>query len=233
MFGYDSAIVERFPTIRAGVVHATGLAVGPSPPQLLERYRVAQEACSTRLRTSPIAEIPSIEAWRRAFSAFGAKPTQYRSAVEALLRRLSKQGDIPSVNNLVDLGNMISICYDLPVAAFDVAALAGPLTVRFAAGTESFTDLGSSETGHPDPGEVVFVDPAGVVSARRWCWRQSADSATDPSTVEALIVIEGLHDDAASDVPAALTELTSLLTSHQPASNVTSQLLSANKPRIA
>jgi hypothetical protein len=44
MFAYDDAVVERYPTIRAGVIYATGLANGPSPPELLEEYRAEQRA---------------------------------------------------------------------------------------------------------------------------------------------------------------------------------------------
>ena len=72
----------------------------------------------------------------------------------------------------------------MPVDAFDRANVAGPITVSFATGAELFTDLGSTDSVHPDPGEVIFVDREGVVSARRWCWRQSA---TITITVDALI----------------------------------------------
>ena len=58
--------------------------------------------------------------------------------------------------------------------------MTGGTTVRFATGGETFTDLGSGERESPEPGEVIFVDEAGLVSARRWCWRQSAESASGP-----------------------------------------------------
>lgn len=231
MFGYDEAITERFPTIRAAVVHATGLANGPSSPELLDMYRAEQQAVSERLETTAIADHPSIAAWRRVFTGFGAKPTQYRNAAEALLRRLSKQGDIPSINTLVDIGNLVSIRYAMPIAVFDQAEVAGSTTVRFAAGDERFTDLGSSESVHPDPGEVIFVDTDNVVSARRWCWRQSAGSATSPTTVDALITIEGHHEAAADDIQSALTDLTALLATYQPQSQIEAYLLSPTNPR--
>jgi DNA/RNA-binding domain of Phe-tRNA-synthetase-like protein len=231
MFAYDDAIVERYPTIRAGVIHATGLVNGPSPPGLLEEYRAEQRAASERLDATAIADIPSIAAWRRAFARFGAKPTRYRNAAEALLRRLAKHGDLPAINTLVDIGNIVSIRYAMPVAVFDQANVAGSTTVRFATGAELFTDLGSTESVHPDPGEVVFVDSDNVVSARRWCWRQSAQSATSTTTTEALIVVEGHHDAARQDVESALADLTSLLASHQPQSQTTSHVLSPTNPR--
>jgi DNA/RNA-binding domain of Phe-tRNA-synthetase-like protein len=216
MFAYDPSVVEAFPTIRAGVVHATALANGPSSPDLLSQYLAEQRAVSERLKGTAMADVPSIAAWRRVFTRFGAKPTQYRSAPEALLRRLDKHGDIPSISALVDVGNLVSIRYAMPVAVFDAARIAGSVTVRFATGSERFEDLGSSESVAPDPGEVVFVDDADVVSARRWCWRQSARSATTPSTTEALYVVEGHHEGAAEDVDAALADLAALLASSQP-----------------
>ncbi len=231
MFAYDDAVAERYPTIRAGVIHATGLANEPSSPELLDEYRAEQQAASERLKATAMADLPSIAAWRRAFTRFGAKPTQHRNAAEALLRRLSKHGDIPTINTLVDIGNLVSIRYAMPVAVFDQANIAGSTTVRFATGAEPFTDLGSTASVYPDPGEVIFVDGNNVVSARRWCWRQSAQSATSTTTVDALIVIEGHHDTARQDVESALSDLTSLLASHQPHNRTESYVLSPSNPR--
>jgi DNA/RNA-binding domain of Phe-tRNA-synthetase-like protein len=230
MFAYADAVTERYPTIRAGVIHAAGLANGPSPPELLDDHRAGQQAARERLHATAIAELPSIAAWRRVFSGFGAKPTQYRNAAEALLRRLDKHGDIPTLSTLVDIGNLVSIRYAMPVAVFDLANIADSITVRFATGEESFTDLGSGESVSPDPGEVIFVDRSNVVSARRWCWRQSAHSATSQTTVEALLVVEGHHDTAGHDVESALTDLASLLAAHQPHSQTTSYVLSPANP---
>jgi DNA/RNA-binding domain of Phe-tRNA-synthetase-like protein len=226
MFGYDAAVTGRYPAIRAGVIHATGLSNGPSPPGLQTEYRAAQREARARLAATAIADLPSIAAWRRAFTAFGAKPTQYRNAAEALLRRLAKQDDIPAVNTLVDIGNLVSIRYALPVAVIDLASIAGSITVRFATGSELFTDLGSSGSVHPDPGEVIFADRDGTVSARRWCWRQSAQSATSAATTGALIVAEALHETAARDIASAVTDLTALLASYQPPAHLASRTLS-------
>lgn len=230
MFAYDSAITEHYPTIRAGVIHATGLINGSSPPKLIEKYRAEQRAAAERLNATAIADLPQVAAWRRVFSEFGAKPTRYRNAAEALLRRLSKHGDIPTINTLVDIGNLVSIRYSMPVAVFDWASIAGSITVRFATGAELFTDLGSTAAVHPDPGEVVFVDGRGVVSARRWCWRQSAQSATSATTIDALVVVEGHHGTAGQDVESALADLTSLLASYQPQCQAESWVLSPANP---
>lgn len=53
---------------------------------------------------------------------------------------------------------------------------------------------------------------------------------TYPTTVEALIVVEGLHSTAGDDVESALADLTSLLAERQPGSSTDACLLSATKP---
>lgn len=231
MFGYDAAVLAEHPAIRAGVVRAAGLANGPSSPALWAEYRAQQQAVRQRLAGAAVADLPPIAAWRRAFTRFGAKPTQYRNSAEALLRRLTKHGDIPSINTLVDIGNLVSIRYAMPVAVCDRATVTGGTTVQFATGDELFTDIGSIEPVHPEPGEVIFADAAKVVSARRWCWRQSAQSATGETTVDALVIVEGQHEDAASDVASAVADLVSLLAAYQPGSRTTSYLLSPTNPR--
>ena len=228
MFAYDPAIAERFPAIRGGVIRASGLGNGPSPTKLLEAFLAEQRVVRGKLDETPIAEIPSIEAWRRAFTAFGVKPTQHRVAAEALLRRLQKTGDVPSINTLVDMANLVSIRYALPVAVFDQATVNGSTTVRFATGQERFTDLGATGTTNPAPGEVIFVDDDDIVSARRWCWRQSSQSATSPHTTNALITVEALHEDAEADIESAVADLLTLLDRYQPQSDHSWRILSAD-----
>jgi DNA/RNA-binding domain of Phe-tRNA-synthetase-like protein len=230
LFRYDAALLERYPALRGGVILAENLHNGPTPAPALEAYLAEQQAVLRRIGETPLSDLPTLAAWRRAFSAFGVKPTQYRSAAEALLRRLTKQGDIPSLNLLVDLGNLVSIRYALPIAVFDRRAATGPITVRFAQGDESFTDLGTTEIAYPDPGEVIFVDEAKLVSARRWCWRQSEQSGAREDTTHALITIEGHHATAEQDVTAALADLKALLSAQVPGATLRSDVLSPSHP---
>ena len=232
-FRYDPAIVERFPSVAGGVLLADALTGGPSGADLGAAFAVEQEAALERLGRTPLSEVPSLAAWRRAFRAFGVDPTAYRSAAEALLRRLTKQGSVPSINTLVDIGNLVSIRYGLPVAVFDRRSVTNGLTVCFATGKETFTDLGSGATEHPDTGEVIFIDDAGHVAARRWCWRQSAESASSASTTDVLVTVEGHHAGALGDVEAALTDLDSLLRSFARASTTTTGIVDARSPGFA
>ena len=211
---------------------ASGVTNGPSAPALVAAFEAEQAAAIARLGDTPLSEIPSLAAWRRAFRAFGIDPTAYRSASEALLRRLTKQGSIPSINTLVDIGNLVSIRHALPVAMFDLASIDGGLTVTFATGDESFTDLGSGEREAPEAGEVIFIDAAGHVAARRWCWRQSAESASSASTTEVLVTVEGHHEAAHDDVLAARADLESLLHAYASPDSIQAGLIDTTASRF-
>jgi len=229
-FRYDAPIIERFPAIVGGVIHATGVSNGPTSPALAETLGAEAGAIRIRIGETPLSELPTLAAWRRAFRGFGVDPTQYRSAAEALLRRLVKQGELPSIGTLVDLANLVSIRYALPVAVFDLRGLSGVLIVRFARGDERWADLGSSTTEHPEPGEVIFADDADVVSARRWCWRQSAASAASDDTTDILVTVEAHHEGASDDVARALDDLRTLLGTYAQPEAVRAAILTALDP---
>jgi DNA/RNA-binding domain of Phe-tRNA-synthetase-like protein len=230
LFRYDAAIIERYPSIVGGTLHVTGASNGPTSAGLAEDYAREQQATIARLGDTPLSEIPSIAAWRRAFRAFGVDPTQYRSAAEALLRRLTKQGSIPSINTLVDIGNLVSIRYALPVAILDLASIRYGLTVRFADGSELFTDLGSGTTEAPEAGEVIFIDTVGHVAARRWCWRQSAESASSPTTRDMLVTVEGHHEGAREDVLRATADIEALIRGYASPTSVRTGLVEGGAP---
>lgn len=230
LFAYDPAVVERFPGVVGGVLEVHGVGNGPADARLREAFAAEQRAVIERLGVAPLSEVPALAAWRRAFRGFGVDPTQYRSAAEALLRRLTKQGELPSIGTLVDLGNLVSIRHALPVAVIDRQAITGGVDVRFARGDERWADLGASTAEHPEPGEVIFADADDAVIARRWCWRQSLASAARDDTTDVLVTVEGHHAAARDTVAAALEDLETLLRAHAGARTVRRAVLSREEP---
>lgn len=214
LFQYHPDILTTFPAIIGGMVLARGIRNGGASDALTGEYAAEQQATRRRLGDRPLSEVPSLAAWRGAFRTFGVDPTQYRSAAEALLRRLTKKGDIPHINTLVDLGNLVSIRYALPVAAMDLRGIAGGITVRFADGAEPFRNLNQAEVDYPTPGEVIFADADKTVIARRWCWRQADAVGAREDTTDVLFTLEALHPDARADVAAAVNDLRELLEQH-------------------
>lgn len=211
MFQYDTKLLSQFPNTVGGIILAQDMTNAASSEELQAVYFIEQQKVIEKIGDKALSQLDSLSAWRNTFRTFGVNPTKTRSAPEALLRRLTKKGDIPSINSLVDIGNLVSIRYALPVAIFDTRSLTGKLTVRFADGTERYTELGSNEIKHPEKDEVIFADDTGLVFARRWCWRQSFQSAARIDTANAIIAVEAQHDSSLATIENAVSDLLELL----------------------
>jgi len=221
-FRHSGEIWRDFPELVPGVVFADGITGDVAVSDRVARFT---DIARSRLAGVTESELPEIQAWRRVFARMGLKPTQYRCASEALLRRFRKDGTLPRLHPLVDVCNAVSLAFAVPVAVFDVAKITGRLEVRYAAGDEDYLTF-SGQTEHPGPREVIFADQARQVHARRWTNRQSGLSAVQGSTATALIVAEAMHDSASSEVPgliAAVTEELGAIWSITPVAAMLSQ----------
>lgn len=224
---HSAAMWAEFPDLVPGALRAEGVTAGADVSTAVARLT---DRAAGRLAGRAESELPEIQAWRRVFAQLGYKPTQYRCAAEALLRRFRKDGSLPRLHPLIDLCNAASLAFAIPVAVFDAGRVTGGIEVRRAAGTEDYLTFGG-ETEHPAPGEIIFADEAGRAHARRWTNRQSAWSAVTGRTSAALIVAEALHPSAAADA-AALAE--TLRTELDAAWSVPAKpvILTADAPRL-
>jgi DNA/RNA-binding domain of Phe-tRNA-synthetase-like protein len=202
-FAHSGEIWQHHPELVPGVLAARGLHPAGDAADRLANYLSMADA---RLDGKTEGELPEIRAWRQAFSAMGLRPTQYRCASEALLRRYRKERALPQIHPLIDLCNAVSLAFAIPVAVFDAARIEGFLEVRPADGSETYMSFAGAPE-RPAAGEVIFADRAGHAHARRWTHRQSALSVVRGSTTSVLIVAEALHDGAATDVPDLVRSL--------------------------
>lgn len=221
-FFHSPAIRQAHPGLYAAALVAGGIH---AQMDFAAEIAALEARARQRLAAAQEGDWPEVQAWRRAFSRMGLKPTQYRCASESLLRRLRKDGDLPRLHPLVDLCNAVSVAFGIPVAALDLAHVTGGLEVCMARGDERYLAF-SGEWERPEGGEVTFRDQAGHAHARRWTHRQSGLSAVQPGTRRVLIVAEALHEAAAAD----LDRLAAALAAHLPLEQRV--LLSAQRPRL-
>jgi DNA/RNA-binding domain of Phe-tRNA-synthetase-like protein len=211
-FHYSIAdeVFALFPGYARGVVVAHEVRNGPSPPELVEQLRAAEASVRQRLRMDGLTDLPRIAAWREAFRAFGAKPSDFRSSIEAMARRVLRDQSLPSINALVDIGNVISLRHLLPVGGHAIDVLTSDIELRRATGQETFVAFGSDQEERPLPGEVVFVE-GDTVLTRRWSWRQANHTLTLPTTTAIEINVDGLPPVTADEVEQACRETAELV----------------------
>jgi DNA/RNA-binding domain of Phe-tRNA-synthetase-like protein len=181
IYSISPEIFEKYPGYARGVVLAFEVHNDPSPERLVQLLREAEASVRKQTSIEIISEHPRIKAWREAYKAFGAKPSEFRSSVEAMARRALRGDELPSISALVDIGNIVSLQHLVPVGGHSMDELTQDIALQLARGEEAFIPFGSSETEYPLPGEVIFAE-GNTVLTRRWTWRQANHTLTLPET---------------------------------------------------
>ncbi len=203
-------IFAAFPEYRRGVVVARGVRNGDSPPELVGLLRGEEARARQRLNMDTLTAEPRLASWREAFRRLGYKPGDFRPSIEALLRRVLRDQEVPSINSLVDIGNIVSLRHLLPVGGHAIDVLTRDIALRPAAGHEEFIPFGTNESEHPAAGEFIFTE-GDTVLTRRWIWRQANHTLTLPGTTAIEFNIDALPPVSAVDVEAAGTDVLELV----------------------
>lgn len=202
----DDAVFALRPDYRAVLLAVDGLLPGPGDEASEALLVRAESVARQRLSERPVDELPHIAAWREAYRAFGAKPQRTRNSVEALTRRAAT--GLPRVNRLTDVYNAVSVLHQLPLGGEDLANYRGSPRLIRATGTEPFDTVadGADVVEHPEPGEVVWCDDAGV-TCRRWNWRQARRTQLSDGTTTALFILDVLDPMTDDQLAAAEADL--------------------------
>lgn len=225
-------IFESYPGYRRGVVVVRGAVNTREATGLESALREEEERVRERLGSGNVAEHPAIAAWRDAYRRFGARPSEHRSSIEAMLRRVLKPDRLPSINPLVDIGNIVSLRHLLPAGVHPLPATEGVLELRRARAGDSFTPADGSPTEEPPPTEVVFT-LGDCVLTRRWTWRQAAGTQTLPATTDVFFNVDGLAPVDEDQVRAAMRDVEALVTTATGGRIVAASVLSAQSPLLA
>ncbi|MFF4209478.1 B3/4 domain-containing protein [Streptomyces sp. NPDC001796] len=203
-------------------IEAHGLVSGPSTEATSTLLDDAARRLATRLDGRAPHEDPHMAAWRAVYTAFGAKPSRTRNSAEALAKRALSDAGLPRINLLVDLYNAISVAHLIPVGGEDIDRIQGAMHLVRAKGDEEFVTVAAGEETleHPDAGEVVWRDEAGV-TCRRWNWRQGPRTRLTEESTSALFLLESLEPMPVADVEQAGAELAELLEKFSPGARVT------------
>ena len=134
-----------------------------------------------------------LTAWDDVFKTFGAKPKRTPCSANALRKRVLKEGELPSLDPIVDIYNAISVRYAIPVGGENFAAYSGVPRLTIADCSEPFDTLkeGQPIVEYPDAGEVIWRDDIGV-TCRRWNWRQGVRTRLDSQAKTMWFILESL-----------------------------------------
>jgi len=205
----DAEVFALRPDYRSSCWLSTGSSRARATRRVTRCWRRRPQPAPA-LGGGPAEQLPHVAAWREAYRAFGAKPKRTRNSLEALLRRAAS--GLPRVNRLTDCYNAVSVLHQIPLGGEDLTRYAGPPRLIRATGDEPFDTVadGVAVTEHPDPGEVVWCDDAGV-TCRRWNWRQARRTQLREDTSTALFILDALDPVTGEVLQAAADDLAARL----------------------
>lgn len=219
----DSTLARIAPGFRALSISVEAAPI--ATPALATQ--ALQDACDAMLRQDVPWAQDHLDAWSEVFKAFGAKPKRTPCSVEALRKRVLKDGTLGSIDPVVDIYNAISIRYAIPVGGENYAAYVGSPRLTLAEGREPFDTMKDGMPAHefPDAGEVIWRDDIGV-TCRRWNWRQGVRTRLDSEAQQMWFILESLPAMPLSALEEAGDRLIELLKQLMPGMKSQRQLIS-------
>lgn len=106
--------------------------------------------------------------FRDLHKAVGKSSKKYVSSSENLLKFLLKNKNLPSVNLLVDIYNLISVESCLALGAHDLDHINDRITLKITDGTEEYWPLGYGKQKPVSSGDYAYVDGGNEVI----CWME-------------------------------------------------------------
>jgi DNA/RNA-binding domain of Phe-tRNA-synthetase-like protein len=147
------------PHLRAAVVEAEGVTVVARDPAL----RAEIDAVAARVRSAYAgrrpSEIAGLRPARELYQRLGVDPTKLRPSSEALLRRVLRGDGLPAINSLVDVNNLCSLEFLLPIGLHDLDAVRGGLVLRVGRAGEGYDAIGKGP--YSVEGRITAADDLG------------------------------------------------------------------------
>ena len=132
-------------------------------------------------------------------------PTKTRPSHEALLRRVLRTHEFPRINTIVDIGNLMSLKYLVPIGLYDLNKVNPPLLIRSSVSGDLFHPIGSDLIKEIPPGRPLLTDREKVIHI--FPSRDSRLTSIDLSTNSILITVIGVEGVPLTTISKALDNL--------------------------
>lgn len=198
----DSELKEKFGNIKLGVIQYKAL-VKESPRDLSNELDELCVKLQARFSVNDILKIESIQDIRLAYKSLGKDPSRYRVSSEALIRRILQGKGIYKVNNIVDVNNLISLRYILPMGSYNLDEINKYIVFRVGEENEEYKGIGKGNVNLSNM--PIFSDDKGAFGS------PTSDSdrtmITDTSKNLLMIMISFSEEDIKEELVEAVSIL--------------------------
>lgn len=135
-------IKETLPPFVLGIIESEVVTEAFNPALVKE-----MEIVSERIKAdfSEVSSHPEIAASRKAYKSCGKDPARYRLSAEALMRRVKKAQELPQVNNVVDIVNLVSLQTGISIGGYDAEKIVDDVWMDIGLKTDVYHAIGRGE----------------------------------------------------------------------------------------
>lgn len=192
----------KYPEVKTGIAIIEGVNITKENDDL-EKQKIDVENKYQGFTLDQVAQIPTIDAYRKFYRQFGVDPTSHHPSPDALLRRIVDGKHLYKINTLVDAYNVACLETNVGMSAMNIDKLNLPVTLRFAKDGEQITLLGGDETKTAKAGEVVYADQSGIVTLDL-NYRDCDKTKITEKTKKVLLTVDGCPGISDAEIEKAL-----------------------------
>jgi DNA/RNA-binding domain of Phe-tRNA-synthetase-like protein len=157
---FSQTIQTKIPGLKIGILIGSGFGVKKHSDFVAEQFIPLEEYIKNKFSDSPPSADSVVSATRRMYRRIGWEPTRYRPSSEAMIRRFLKNKGLYRINNIVDLGNVASTRFHIPMGLYDVDKISGSISVDVGKEGEAYQGI-SKDVIHAI-GKLVLRDEEGI-----------------------------------------------------------------------
>src|SRR5947207_11359328 len=159
----DEKLKTRIPGITFGMVTIHGVTVRKSDKRLSTQVEILSQRVASEFSLNRLSENEQIAAVRGLQKSFGFDPARYRSSSESLLRRVLKGQGLYQINTAVDVNNLCSLEFLLPMCSYDLHNVKGQVRVRIGEPGEEYPGIGRQVFQAEN--KVIIADDSGIMGS--------------------------------------------------------------------
>jgi len=188
----DETLKMRIAGVTFGMVTIHGVTVRESDEQLWKQVEILSQRLAREFSLDRLSENEQIAAVRSLQKAFGFDPTRYRPSSESLLRRVLKGQGLYQINTAVDVNNLCSLEFLLPMCSYDLRNVEGQVRVRIGEAGEEYPGIGRQVFQAEN--KVIIADESGIMGST------VSDSERTKVTTETTDILLAIYAPATMDL---------------------------------
>ncbi len=159
----DPAVIDRVPGIYIEHLEVPDVTVDQTPAELVE----AKKEFLAEWGEKTISDLEAnqvFKTYRVIHKQFDTYPDNVPPAVENLYVRGILQGKFPTISNVVDACNLVSVRTLVPIGVFDNDRIIGDVTLRLAVEGDEFIPIGKNKALGIDENTPILEDAERIIS---------------------------------------------------------------------